>query len=60
MQRVATIERSGVTEGPIKAVWDNVFLNMIYTMCTTVRPEAPEVVISTSTPFCKQWLCSTS
>lgn len=50
MQRLATIERSGLTEGPIKGAWDKVFLDLTYTMCTTVRPEAPEVRVPPSLP----------
>ncbi len=43
MQRLAAIERNGITDGPIKAQYEEVFLNMLYTMCSTPRPDAPEV-----------------
>ena len=43
MQRLASIDRNGLTEGPIKGAWEKVFLEMVYTMCTTERPHAPEV-----------------
>ena len=43
MQRLAALERNGIADGPIKAQYEQVFLDMLYTMCTTPRPDAPEV-----------------
>ena len=43
MQRLASLDRSGLTDGPIKAVWESTFLDMVYSLSTTVCPEAPEV-----------------
>ena len=51
MQRLASVDRSGLAEGPIKAAWEPIFLNLLYSMCTTVCPEAPQVLTHPPPPL---------
>ena len=37
MQRLAHLENNGVVTGPIRARWQSTFLELLYTMCTTVQ-----------------------
>ena len=56
MQRLAALERNGIADGPIKAQYEQVFLDMLYTMCTTPRPDAPEVRDSILEHSLNSWL----
>ncbi|KAK9813301.1 hypothetical protein WJX72_012102 [[Myrmecia] bisecta] len=38
LQRLAQLERTGATEGPIKEVWEDTFLDMIHTLVTSPTP----------------------
>jgi hypothetical protein len=41
MERLAALERSGATEGPIKAAWEDAFLDLIYRLTTQPATEVP-------------------
>ena len=37
MQRLAHLENNGVVTGSIRHRWQSTFLELLYTMCTTVQ-----------------------
>ena len=52
MQRLAHLENNGVITGPIRQRWQSTFLDLLYTMCTTVQ--APFVSVGLVLPQGKQ------
>ena len=47
MQRLAHLENNGVVTGSIRHRWQSTFLELLYTMCTTVQAPFVSLLIFT-------------
>lgn len=45
MERLAALERSGATEGPIKGPWEDAYLDLIYRLATQPPTEVSKIIL---------------